>query len=252
MKFTLPIFVFLFSAQAIAWGTLGQQVTTNLAERMLSPSAKQKIRLLTGDQSLSSFVSWADSARNTPEWNHTRAWHYIDVLDTSNFRHQRKPNPTDILDAIEHSQENLRSNISQEEKLTWLKFLVHFVGDLHQPLHVGDPKDRGGTATRVRRENGQVVTLHQLWDSTILNDSRLSVEQYAEALIRDRRPTQELGQPFDENLVVMEQLHLRAQVYSFRNNFIDSSYETMTSDVIKERLWISGIRLANLLNATFE
>ena len=240
----------LFSFSTWAWGPAGQTITVALSEKYLSPEAKIKISKILKGQTLASVATWADQAKNGPEWSRTASWHYIDRegLDSKNDQINE---PADVRDAIAFCQQKLESGISENEKLVWLKFLVHFVGDLHQPMHVGNPEDRGGNLTKVSYK-GKTVNLHALWDSSFIQEQKLDVNSYVEKLVRQLRPRKALLETFSAETVIAENLDMRKFLYSFQGGNIDAKYSSKALEVTDERLWTGGIRLASLLNEIFK
>lgn len=243
----LLLLLSIFSLNVYAWGPKGQEITVIIAENHLTPNAKKGIQKIIGNNSrLSKFSTWADQARNSEEWSHTSGWHYINVEDSGSYI----TSPEDVTGAIEYSLDQLKSNISIAEKLTWLKFLIHFVGDLHQPMHVGKPQDRGGNSTMVNY--GREMNLHFLWDSAIIDRQNLSVVNYVTKLNSRNMSRIPLQKIFTLDEIVKENLLHRKFVYSFKNRMIDQSYEKQSVLIIDERLWTGGLRLAQLLNQLFK
>lgn len=241
---------FSFSLPVLAWGPEGQTVTVALAEKYLTPQAKAQISKIMNGVSLASVATWADQAKQGQEWSRTASWHYIDRED-SKVHKEALNEPTDVRDAITYCQEKLESTISDNEKMVWLKFLVHFVGDLHQPMHVGNPADRGGNNTKISYK-GKRVNLHALWDSVFIDEQKLDVNSYAEKLVRQSRPRKVLFETFNADVVIAENMNLRNYLYSFRSGEIDSQYATKAFEVTDERLWTGGVRLASILNEIFK
>ena len=247
---TFYTFLFLFSSSVFAWGPRGQEITVAIAEKYLSKKASAEILKLTKNQKLSSFATWADQARNAQEWKETGSWHYINVSDSGEYQHTASSNPLDVQDAIDFSIERLKSNIPSDQKLTWLKFLVHFVGDIHQPMHIGREADRGGNSTMVSF-GGKKVNLHFLWDTAILESRGLSANDYVQALVSQNRSTKPMQDKFDSNQVIKENFALRTFMYGFKNNTIDGQYQKQALDIVDDRLWVGGMRLANVLNGLY-
>lgn len=243
MKFILLLVSFVISSYAFAWGPKGQQITVKVAEAYLTPSAKNKIAVILSGQSLSSFATWADQVRSTPEWSHTSTWHYVDVADA-------KIQDQNVMTAIDNAFEILTSSAENSEKEIWLKFLIHFVGDLHQPMHVGRPDDRGGNSTKVSYD-GKNINLHALWDSSFIEKQGLDVDKFVVKLISQNRSMQYLTEEFDSQIVVDENLALRDFLYSFKGNKIDKVYEREAIKVTDDKLWMGGLRLASILNSVF-
>lgn len=234
----------LTSFEAKAWSLLGQQVTVEIAEKHLTQEARQEIARLLNGKRLSDLAIWADQVRRSSEWSYTNNWHYINVPDSS------KSVPNDIVGAIQLSRENLSTELPDSQRLVWLKFLIHFVGDLHQPLHVGRPEDRGGNSTKVKFGQ-KMVNLHSLWDGILLEQRKEDLPASVIRLMSQQRSTSELRKTFDPAIVVDENFKHRKFVYSFSQNEIDETYSSKAMDIVDERLWTGGIRLASALNEAF-
>lgn len=246
MKFLLTLFILTVSSVSLAWGPKGQEITVQISEKFLSPQAKIKINKITKNASLSSFATWADQARNSPEWKQTAGWHYINVDDQGNYDHSSEASPDEVLNAISYCVKNFKSETSDDKKLIWLKFIIHFVGDIHQPMHIGRVEDRGGNSTQV--QYGRQMNLHYLWDTGLLDKRGYSVSQYVSALQSQNRPTDMLNVSFDANKVIAENFALRKFIYSFSNGTINKDYEKQGLQIVDDRLWVGGLRLASLLN----
>lgn len=249
-RLILGMCLFLISFSTWAWGPSGQTITVALSEKYLTSEAKIQISKILKGQTLASVATWADSAKNGPEWARTASWHYID-RESAVSKNDSINEPADVRDAIALCQQKLESGISETEKLVWLKFLVHFIGDLHQPMHVGKPEDRGGNLTKVSYK-GKNVNLHALWDSSFIEEQKLDVNSYVEKLIRQSRPRKALLETFSADAVIAENLSMRPFLYSFQRGTIDASYSVKALEATDERLWTGGIRLASVLNEIFK
>lgn len=246
MKFLVVLVFSLLANSCFAWGLKGQQITALIAENYLSPSAKKRIEVIAGKESLASFAGWADSIRGRSEWKYTSGWHYINVDINSDYSHTVESTPQDIVDAIEYCVDQFQAAKENKDKLTWLKFIVHFVGDIHQPLHSGSANDRGGNQTQV--VFGRKINLHSLWDSYFI-DEKISLQSYVAGIMKEGRSLTSLTVPFNPDDAVIENLKSMKFIYSYKNGTIDSRYETEATAIVKDRLWMGGIRLASLLNS---
>ena len=240
----------LFSFNAYAWGPEGQMVVASVAEKHLSSTAGVKIKSIIQNSSLADLATWADDARRLPEWNYTGSWHYIDV-PVSRKGSLTADVPNDVREAIYFSVEKLSSDLQSGEKLVWLKFLIHFMGDIHQPMHVGNPDDRGGNLTTVSYK-GKKFNLHALWDGAFIKEQNLGVKLYVEKLLAQSRPRDTLREIFNPDIVIEENLRHRDFLYSFSNSEIDKIYAKRALDLTEERLWTGGLRLAAVLNEIFK
>ena len=155
------------SSPALAWGRLGHRVISRFAESRLTPAAKAGIAaLLETGESIADASMWADDYRS--RHRNTAPWHYVNVpLDEprydDRFADKRRGS---IIDKMAEFKATLKdSRRSLEDRRFALRFLVHLVGDLHQPMHVGDNRDRGGNNTQVRWFD-QGTNMHRLGTKT--------------------------------------------------------------------------------------
>ena len=169
----------LFPKVVLAWGTNGHQVIALIAEGKLSPKAKAEVdRLLAQEpgQSLASVSTWADEHRNPA----TAAWHYVNFpRHTCQYLAERDcPDGKCVVAAIERQFEVLKSSESDVRRLLALKYIVHFVADVHQPLHAGYADDRGGNQYQLQAfMHGS--NLHGLWDTGIIKSLNETPEAMA-------------------------------------------------------------------------
>jgi hypothetical protein len=250
MRYFFSFFILTLSLNSFAWGPKGQEITVIIAEQLINPKTKLELLKLTNNKELHTFATWADQARNSSEWNQTGPWHYVNVEADGSYEHESGGEPRDILGAIKFSVEGLRSKKSVSEKLVFLKFLVHFIGDIHQPMHVGNPQDRGGNSVSV--SYGKQYNLHALWDSAFIEKKALSNAEYAKKLFQEKRDSSELNKTFSADQVVKENFEMREFLYSFKNGKIDGAYEKKAMSVVDDRMWVGGVRLASLLNEIYK
>lgn len=246
----LCFLLFFLIPRAHAWGLKGHQITVQIAELYLTPKAKRELSKILGKKSLSEHAYWADKIAYTSEWKHTQPWHYISITDQGEYGSLDTPTPENILSALRLCILNLSSDMSASEKKNWLKFLIHFTGDIHQPLHMGRKEDEGGNKIAVIY--GKKTNLHSIWDTGFIEKQELTSEDYVIRLRSQNRRTEDLKKNFDEQVLIKENLEIRPFVYSFKDAHIDPAYEAQAVQIIEERLWTGGIRLAALLNKIFK
>lgn len=161
--------LFLLTAPAWSWGREGHSLIGVIAERHLNPEARAAVaQLLEPGESLASIGSWADAIRG--ERKETSTWHYINLPVSAARGDWRAycPETGCVVGVIPEMIARLRNpSLSRMEKAEALKFLTHFVGDLHQPLHVADKGDRGGNDVPVVFLD-RASNLHSIWDTPIL------------------------------------------------------------------------------------
>lgn len=261
----------LLPASAFAWAELGHRLVGELAEQRLTRSAGEQVRqLLAGESAptLGGVANWADSLRSSdPErFRLTAQWHYINAKGGGcEFVVERDcPDGKCVVAAIEAQRQLLADRTRPPEvRRDALKFLVHLVGDIHQPLHAGSRPDAGGNQfqislrTDVEPEayarssyvDGVMGTnLHAVWDYYILADARLSPARYA-ARLRTQLPRvskQRQGTPLDwarESCALIEARRLYPQAHVMARDYLRD-----LRPLAEQRLALAAVRLAGLLN----
>lgn len=154
---------------ALAWGPEGHALVARIAEAQLTPAAKARVAEILGpDATIVSISSWADQVRRQrPASEH---WHYIDIPITAARMDLSRDCPKGdcVVAQIEADEAALHNPATGPlQRREALMFLVHFIGDMHQPLHSSDNKDRGGNDVHVVF-NGRSGNLHGAWDSAFL------------------------------------------------------------------------------------
>lgn len=241
--------VALHPAPILAWGATGHRVIGAIAESRLSPEARAAVAELIGRDSLPRVGTWADEIRVDPAWAKADAWHYVNIPDGGTYASAKKNEAGDLLEAIGRFSRLLADRAApREERATALKFLVHFLGDLHQPLHVGRAEDRGGNDIVVLYFN-EPANLHSVWDSGMIDGSKLSYSELT-AFIDRIEPEQEkawqAGEPLDW---AKESMTLRAQVYEVGDRRLGLAYVQRNWPTVEIRLAQAGVRLATLLES---
>jgi hypothetical protein len=167
----LPVFVLLLAATppAFGWGREGHRLIAQIANHHLNAKARAEVARLLGAESLESIAPWADEVR--PQRRETSTWHYINIPLAAPRGDWKKycPDTGCVVEIIPKMQAKLRDrSLPDAERADALKFLVHFVGDMHQPLHVGDNGDRGGNDVKAVFFD-RPTNLHSVWDTPILD-----------------------------------------------------------------------------------
>jgi nuclease S1 len=251
-----------------AWGAQGHHVVARMAWALMTPAARAEAeRLLGGGQDV--FVAaatWADDVRSSrPE---TYNWHFVDIpADRAHYDAARDCRPTDKGDCVIAEIARARAELAEPGrpdalKAESLKFLIHFVGDVHQPLHAIDNHDRGGNDVKVaalRGEAGRDTNLHAAWDTGLINLSTETEAARATRLLDDLK-----GHPLAVSLDVVgwaEESHDVALRVAYRYpGFslagppgqpieLDAVYRAAALTAIDRQLELGGARLASLLNA---
>ena len=175
-------------APAFAWGKTGHRVAASIADEHLSGLARAHVREILGVETLDEAGTWPDEMRSDPSefWQRTaNPWHYVTV---GGFAYDDAPPEGDAVTALERFRATLRDPAATKaDRELALRFIVHIVADLHQPLHVGRPGDRGGNDVKVKWF-GRDTNLHAVWDSALVDEEQLSFTEWTERLHRHTSP----------------------------------------------------------------
>ena len=184
MKKIIIITVFITSL-LFPWGKTGHRITGEVAEAHLTEKAKIEIAKILSDPSLANASTWADEMRPNPDFQKYSTWHYANMPLDKRYSEHPQSKKGDIVQAIKLCKAKLRNpNVSKNEKAFHLRFLVHLVGDIHQPLHVGRGEDRGGNEIKVKWF-GKDTNLHRVWDSEMINTYMMSYTEFTDLLMRN-------------------------------------------------------------------
>jgi nuclease S1 len=247
----LPIGLPLPLDQRALWFDLGHRMVARIAEQRLKPHTAEAVRDILDGQSLADASVWAD---NIKQYRHDAdALHYVDIpLTASAYDSARDcPHGKCLIAAIASDQQVLANpSASRLDRADALRFLIHFMGDLHQPLHVADNADRGGNRRAVFLD-GDSTNLHAAWDGKILEHYRLTEDTYLGELRRemDTIPLAALerGTIVDwamegHRLAVRHAYRLR------RDGRLDQRYLEANRPIIDRAIIAAGVRLARVLN----
>ncbi|MFO7285322.1 MAG: S1/P1 nuclease [Gammaproteobacteria bacterium] len=242
------------ASTAHAFGPSGHRIAGLVAEPLLCPPAADRVAELSDGEGLAAIGIWADRIRGEDAWRHTAPWHFMNIDDDVPLESYRHPPEGDVLWAIEHHAARLAESRDRAERVEALRFVVHFVVDLHQPLHVGRAADRGGNEIDVRYDDVQ-VSLHRFWDNDALRVAGLSERELAESIAPVARMAYLAGADEPPTVWAAESLALRPFVYGFRRSArgpapLDDAYITGADTIVRVRLAQAAARLAHLLNRT--
>ena len=246
-----------------AWGREGHRLTALVAEQYLSPETRAQVAKLLGKQTLADVAPWADEYRS--EHPETDPWHFVDIpAAESQFDRNRdcpvsKANPASpwrdcITDRILYFEGRLGdASLSPADRAMALKFLVHFIGDIHQPFHaLGD--DRGGNDIPVTFMGSGVCgefrcNLHGVWDDMLIEEQGLSEKKYTDKLLNEIKDNnwERLagGEPTTWANISH---HYAVDALVPKGTLIPSEYVADEVTVVDAQLALGGLRLARVLN----
>ena len=243
----------------LSWGVTGHHAIGAIATNHLTPKAAAAIQGLLGTSTLADVSTWADEVRSQETYKHTGAWHYINMplgLSYPEFKKQVESLGTEnVYGAVQKCERALADNTTpRATKIEALKFLVHFVGDLHQPMHVSRSEDKGGNTIQVNYD-GKGANLHSLWDSRLLEHAGLTYQQLS--VKYDHLSAQQIKQWQADPLMlwIWESYGVSSILYDevdlMKTNNIDEAYYQKHLPLIEDRIERAGIRLAGVLNTIF-
>jgi len=239
---------------ARAYEKTGHRVVAELAERHLSDVARRKIAEILGEKvALAEVANWADEMKSSPDeyWRQANVYHYLNVEAGESFENTPRNPAGDVLSAYEQFVATLKSpDATLAEKQHALKFLVHIVGDMHQPLHYGHASDHGGNKVAVMWFE-EVTDLHSVWDIHLVDKEKLSFTEWSNFL--DKATPQQIAayqaaRPLDW---VHEGLALRDDIYEVGDRNFSWGYVYKYRPLVREQLLKGGLRLAGVLNEIF-
>jgi hypothetical protein len=255
----------IISSQVFAFGADGHRAVTKIAENHLSEKTATAIRAITNNADLSELSLWPDQIRGIPKWKKSKYWHYMNIADHESLETAKRSSKGDVLSALNHYYKQLNdSRLPDSERRQALSFFIHFAADIHQPLHVGRRDDRGGNSIAVKwPKKSRQKNLHWVWDSGLINSSKLSIEDYAEKL--DSANKQQIHRWQQDSFLdwAVESKMLRTQVYEFGLKIpteklakkplsISQDYINRNKPIVEKRLLMAGIRIAGQLNKIFD
>ncbi|MFY7993683.1 MAG: S1/P1 nuclease [Bacteriovoracaceae bacterium] len=262
----------LFSTSAFAWGPTGHRVVGEIAEKHIKIETLAKVRKILNGETLAQVSNWPDEIKSEPaKYGHTFNWHYTDWKDDQET-HNHEHSSGKLLPAIDEQIATLKDEKKTEaEKAFALKFLVHLIGDLHMPLHVGNGIDQGGNFCKVLFHNTP-SNLHRVWDEDMIDFTRLSFTELTQFVSRTHglksleykqgsildwaKESKEIRQMIYPPAVLIEESGAGSPTYCLRPynqvaaNLPKISYEYsyQFAPVMEKRLFQAGVRLAKILD----
>lgn len=266
---------------ALAWGTEGHALIADIAALRLTPAARHGVqRLLSREdhEKLESIASWADARRH--DHPGTGPWHYVDIpLAARGYLASRDcPRGACAVDKLAQFADQLSDpDTSAAQRLRALKYVVHFVGDIQQPLHASDNYDKGGNDVTLTYF-GRHTNLHQVWDSRILEQAlglhmrahyeydHAAVRRQARRLLDDTTAAERRrwADSIDDGRLTPAAIRWANQAHRIavqvaygqlpdnRHDQWDARYQTIAWPAVRRQLQRGGIRLAAVLNAAFD
>ncbi len=270
------VLILALPMQVMGLGKTGHRVTGLIATNHLTDKALKQVKLILGDDSLAEVSIWPDHMRSNPHhfWKKmSPSWHYVSIPDNTSYANSSKSSRGDIYLAItamkliladkeipegviKDGLENYFGNLKQPSKQKAvkqfaLKFLMHLVGDIHQPLHVGYQKDHGGNKAVVEWF-GDTTNLHTVWDTRLIVNQELSYKELVEFIdISDHNLIEKIQSKSLDDWIV-EDMQLRKGVYQIGNGKLAYQYIYKNTPIINQQLLKAGLRMAKILNDIYQ
>jgi len=256
-----PLFFFItlaLSLTFISWGYDGHYAVGAIAANHLSPNAQVAVKNLLGHKSMADVASYADELRANPAFKETGPLHYLNIEPGLNFdqftNFIKTDQKTNIYQGIGSAIRDLQDPKAGKSKKEFaLEFLIHLVGDAHQPMHVSREEDKGGGTIGVKFLNDN-TNLHGLWDFGLLDHQHISYKNLA-AKYDDATP-QQIEKWQSDNVItwLWESYQISAILYkeAAENPNFDETYFNEHIPIVKNSIEKAGIRLAGFLNSIYK
>ena len=236
------------------WGKTGHRVVAKLAQQYLTTKAQKEIDILLDGASLVSISTYGDEIKSNPKYKALRPWHYINLPLDESYANAKKNPKGDVVMAIKKCIAKVKDqNEPKNERAFYFKLLVHFIGDLHQPMHVGRKEDRGGNSIRLQWF-GKTSNLHRLWDSHLIDSHGMNatqllgdLEELSPKLIKEIQ-NQSLEQWVNESQALAKIIYENTP----SNSKLGEEYQSRYLPLLKIQLQRGGLRLAAQLNEIFK
>lgn len=246
--------LFLSINEISAWGQTGHRIVAEIAENNLTPKAKRKLKKLIGKQKLAYWANWPDNVRNHTEWKHTDTWHYVNIPPQSTQKEfislLKNNDKKSIYSAIQELKTKIKNKkTSHKDKEIYLRFLIHFLGDMMQPMHTGREEDLGGNLIKIQFFKKD-TNLHSLWDSGLIDNTKYSYTEFAQVLdVKNKEEIKQIQSGtledwFYDSHQIANQLY--DSVETGKNYSYD--YQEKYNPILERQLLYAGLRLAKILN----
>ncbi len=265
------------------WGANGHRIVAQVCENHLSDTAKEKLKDILGNEYLAEITNWPDYIKSERQWKFADPWHYTTVhldqtIDEVKDYYHRDSTINDAFEAITLMQDilhgdqeatayfdriidnNRATRLNNSTQATALAFLVHILGDIHQPMHVGKNRDLGGNKISVLYFSER-TNVHAVWDTKIIEHEKLSYTEFAHFI--DKLTPEQIAAYQDDSMEewALESIALREEIYNTIYDYTDREtglpsfswqYQHDFIPKVEERLVKAGVRLAGILNEIYQ
>lgn len=250
-RITITLLISLWAQYAMAWGSIGHRAIAQIAYEHLDSNTKKEVANLLGDDYLPLYANWADEIKSAQDSLKPlgKIPHYVNMKANETFDMVKESGIFTVYTAFEEQLAIVSDvNKSTDERGIALKLLIHFVADMHQPMHCGRPGDRGGNNIKVTWF-GEQTNLHRVWDSNLIEYTKLSYTELAIFSISSEDDEIETIAKATPDQWLNESKTIADDIYAnVGNGKFYYSYPYKYLDVVYSRIEKAGIRLAEVLN----
>lgn len=257
-KRIFPFLLVAIACSLISWGVVAHRSIAKIAQNHLSPKAKAAVTALLGTEDMPIVSTYADEIRYSSGYKYTGSWHYLNVKEGLTFDEFKKTVLSDTSANVYNALLKMKAQLkdpksTRAEKIFALKMIIHFVGDLHQPMHVSRAEDKGGNDIKLKFQ-GKDSNLHSLWDSGLVEYNGFTFTEMATALDHISDPKIKKWQSDSMIKWLYESYQISDTLYKEieENSNLDYTYYPKHSELYKMRIQQAGIRLAGLLNEIYK
>lgn len=242
----------------MAWGVLGHRIVGQIADGYLTKQAKKEIKNILGNESVAMASNWPDFIKSDPAFSYLSPWHYINLkagLSKEQVNNYLAADTvTDAYTKINWLSAQLKNKtLSQDNKVLYLRLLIHIAGDIHQPMHTGRFEDLGGNKIKVFWFNNP-YNLHQIWDERLIDFQQLSYTEYADAINHITKVQRKQWQAEPVNEWVWQSYQYAEKIYADikPDEKLSYQYNFKYVNILNQQLLKGGVHLAGLLNEIFK
>ncbi|MDO9274542.1 MAG: S1/P1 nuclease [Lutibacter sp.] len=258
LSYILTLFL-LISSQLFAndikpnWGKTGHRTIGEIADEYTKHKTKRKIAEILDGQSLALVSTFGDDIRSDTRYKNFNTMHYVNMPFGVKYEDSQKNSEGDLVTGIEKCKSViLDKNSTKEDKAFYLKLLVHFIGDLHQPMHVGRAEDKGGNDIQVQWF-GEGANLHSVWDSKMIDSFGMSYNELAD---NADKISKEQVKFLQKGTIVdwtneTQTFAIKAYASTGSGEKLGYNYMYENFEMARSQLQKGGIRLAKVLNDLF-
>tara|TARA_B110000003_G_scaffold44726_2_gene42384 strand:+ start:10795 stop:11544 length:750 start_codon:yes stop_codon:yes gene_type:complete len=235
------------------WGQTGHRVIAEIAYNHLTKKAKRNLEKLLNGEGLAIISTYADEIKSDEAYNKYSTWHYVNFKSGETYETSEKNPKGDLIQGIIECLKIISNHrSSKENQIFYLKLLVHLMGDLHQPLHIGREVDRGGNAIKVKWFRGK-TNLHSVWDTKMIESFNMTYTELSSNLnyfSKNQKEAIQKGSVLDwvnETRVITMKVYKSVKI----NDNLSYRYMYDHFSTVKSQLKKGGLRLAKVLNELF-